>query len=284
MGREENEAIFRDTEYLCKTNERLKTSIKNATASQKLILEKDIWPEQNKERYAEAAKVVVSKKRSYEAARGYLGMRVAVHNFASASNPGGGVERGASAQEESLCRISGLFFSLNTRDMWNGFYGPHRDTHDPIHNDDIIYTPSVTVFKTDTTDPKLMSEKDWYEVDVITCAAPNLRPQPGNKYNSGDGSTGIRITDKELLALHEKRLRRILEVSVSEGVESIILGAFGCGAFRNDPEIVARAAKNVIADYLHAFRNIEFAVYCSPQDDRNYKVFNRVLGGKYDRL
>ena len=59
--------------------------------------------------------------------------------------------------------------------------------------------------------------------------------------------------------------------------ETIILGAFGCGAFMNDPQIVAQAAKNVIREYLYSFKNIEFAVYCSPRDDRNYRIFDRVL-------
>ena len=45
----------------------------------------------------------------------------------------------------------------------------------------------------------------------------------------------------------------------------------------NNPEVVACAAKNVIKDYLKSFKNIEFAVYCSPRDDRNYKVFERVV-------
>lgn len=67
------------------------------------------------------------------------------------------------------------------------------------------------------------------------------------------------MKDKELLALHEKRLRRILEVALSEGCDTIILGAFGCGAFQNNPEVVALANRNVIKDYLHAFKNIEFA-------------------------
>ncbi|MCR4584452.1 MAG: TIGR02452 family protein [Lachnospiraceae bacterium] len=93
-----------------------------------------------------------------------MSVYVAVHNFASASNPGGGVANGASAQEECLCRCSGLYFNLNTPVMWDGFYQPHRDAHDPIHNDDIIYTPNVTVFKSDTAMPKLMAEPDWYDV------------------------------------------------------------------------------------------------------------------------
>ena len=277
MGRDENITVFKDTEKICKTNSRLSESVKRATASQKLILESDILADQKKNIYEAPAKVIVSKKRTYEAAAGYKGYHVAVHNFASASNPGGGVVKGASAQEECLCRCSGLYFNLNSRAMWDGFYQPHRDAHDPIHNDDIIYTPDVTVFKTDTAMPELMPESDWYDVDVITCAAPNLRNQPSNRYNSGDGNKQTVMKDKDLLILHEKRLRRILEVALSEGCDTIILGAFGCGAFQNNPEVVAQANRNVIKNYLYAFKNIEFAVYCSPRDERNYYIFERVL-------
>jgi len=277
MGRDENIAVFKDTEKLCKTNPKLSESVKKATASQKLILEGDHLPEQKKDIYKDAAKVIVSGKRTYEAAAAYKENHVAVHNFASASNPGGGVVNGASAQEECLCRCSGLYFCLNSPIMWDGFYKPHRDAHDPIHNDDIIYTPGVTVFKTDTASPQLMNESEWYDVDVITCAAPNLRDQPSNRYNTGDGNKQVVMKDKDLLALHEKKLRRILEVVLSEGCDTVILGAFGCGAFQNNPEVVALANKNVIKDYLHAFKNIEFAVYCSPRDDRNFKIFERVL-------
>ena len=277
MGRDENIAVFKDTEKLCKTNPKLSESVKKATALQKLILESDNLPEQKKDIYKDAAKVIVSGKRTYEAAAAYKENHVAVHNFASASNPGGGVVNGASAQEECLCRCSGLYFCLNSPIMWDGFYKPHRDAHDPIHNDDIIYTPGVTVFKTDTASPQLMNESEWYDVDVITCAAPNLRNQPSNRYNTGDGNKQVVMKDKDLLALHEKKLRRILEVVLSEGCDTVILGAFGCGAFQNNPEVVALANKNVIKDYLHAFKNIEFAVYCSPRDDRNFKIFERVL-------
>ena len=214
MGREENVNIFRDTARLCRKDERLKASLRESTDRQKLILETDDVPKQKRDMYEDAANIVVSQKRTYEAAEGYKGHKVAVLNFASASNPGGGVERGAGAQEECLCRCSGLFFCLNTPEMMDGFYTPHRNAHDPLHNDDIIYTPDVTVFKTDTAAPRLMDESKWYDVDVITCAAPNLRQMPGNKYNSGDGSEAAVIDDKKLMELHEKRLRRILEVAL----------------------------------------------------------------------
>ena len=277
MGRDENVAIFQDTEKMCKENGRLRESIKLASENQKLILEGDSTSAYDNDKYDEAAKIIVSKKRALEAASAYKGMRVAVHNFASATNPGGGVVKGSTAQEECLCRCSTLYSMLNVKEMWNEFYAPHRNAADPIHNDDIIYTPGVVVFKTDTAAPVVMPETQWYEVDVITCAAPNLRDNPSNPYNKNDGNRKAKISDKDLLELHEKRLRRILDVAVANADEVVILGAFGCGAFQNKPEIVARAAANVINDYLYMFKNIEFAVYCSPKDSRNYDAFKREL-------
>lgn len=277
MGRDENILIFKDTENLVTNNKKISDLVKSSTDKQKLIFEGDQIEVPNLLKYDSDAKIVVSTKRTYEAAANYRDLKTAVHNFASASNPGGGVVRGANAQEECLCRCSGLYFNLNVQEMWDGFYGPHRATHDPIHNDDIIYTPNVTVFKTDTANPVLMNEADWYDVNVITCAAPNLRDNPSNIFNQGDGVKRAKVTDKELLQIHEKRLRRILDVAAWEGNEVVILGAFGCGAFANNPDVVALAAKNVVKEYLRAFKVIEFAVYCSPRDDRNYKAFDRVL-------
>ena len=229
-------------------------------------------------KYMEPAKIVISKKRSYEAAAGYKDMNICVHNFASATTPGGGVVKGSSAQDECLCRCSTLYFSLNTPEMWGRFYTPHREAQDPKHNDDIIYTPDVYVIKTDTASPKAMPESDWYKVNVLTCAAPNLRQMPGNKMNVGDGYKKVKMLDEELQVLHEKRFAKILDVAVAEGNDVVILGAFGCGAFENNPEVVARAAKNVIEKYLHAFKVIEFAIYCLPRDEANYKIFRKIIG------
>ena len=87
-----------------------------------------------------------------------------------------------------------------------------------------------------------------------------------------------RLTDDELLAIHEKRFTRILDIALTNNNDVVILGAFGCGAFENNPGVVAAAAKNVVEKYIHAFRVIEFAVYCSPRDSHNYDVFSSVLG------
>lgn len=272
-----NRNIFKDTERMCKTDAELSDATKVSVANQRFIAEAEDIPTPELNIYREKANVVVSKKRTYEAAKAYKGNHVAVHNFASATNPGGGVVNGAGAQEECLCRCSNLYFCLNTPDMWGMFYTPHRAAHDPIHNDDIIYTPDIVVFKTDTDRPELMERDDWYIVDVITCAAPNLREKPSNRYNSGDGTRAVTLSNRELQVIHEKRLRRILDSAVMNHADTVILGAFGCGAFCNEPQVVATAAANVVRDYMYAFKNIEFAVYCRPSDDSNYRVFNSVL-------
>lgn len=278
MSREENVRIFSKTEEICKSDVRLKQAIKNSRENQKLILEMEEFPTPGREVYPEEAKVVVSKKRSFEAAAAYKGYKTCVHNFASATTPGGGVVKGSSAQEECLCRCSTLYFNLKTSEMWEGFYAPHRNAQNPVHNDDCIYTPEVAVICSDTASPVIMRPGDWYFVNVITCAAPNLRQMPSNAMNVGDGVIKVKMLDEDLQALHEKRLTRILDIALANGNEVVILGAFGCGAFENNPEVVARAAKNVIEQYLHAFKVIEFAVYCSPRDESNYTIFQRMLG------
>ena len=280
MGRTENIAIFEDTQKLYRTNAKLKEAVERSLVNQKLILEKDNVPSHiNARPHERAARVIVSRKRSYEAAAEHYdaGLKVCVHNFASAANPGGGVIKGAGAQEECLCRCSTLYPNLDSAVMWEGFYRPHRRQSNPLHNDDCIFTPSIVVFKTDTYLPKLMEEKNWYTVDVITCAAPNLRENPSNAYNPSDGENSASINRDALQALHEKRLRRILDIACENGEQAIVLGAFGCGAFENPPAVVAAATRTVVKEYLYCFDVIEFAVYCRPQHEENYEEFVKKL-------
>ena len=278
MGREENRKVFEDTQQQCRSNPRLIQAIAAANAAQKLILESEEETWRPARRYMRPAQAAVSKKRTLEAASAYPGRKVCVLNFASATNPGGGVAQGSSAQEEAICRCSSLYFSLVERRMWEGFYAPHRAQKNPLHNDDCIYTPGVTVFKTDAAVPQTLPPESWYTVNVLTCAAPNLRERPGNRMNEGDGEQGVQIGKQALRQLHEKRVRRILSIAAAEGNEVVILGAFGCGAFRNPPEIVAEAMKTAVQAYRPFFQAIEFAVYCPPRDDSNYRVFERMLG------
>ncbi len=277
MGRTENISVFRDTSQMCKTNQRLKAAIKESSSRQEMIPGSEPFELTVKPRSI-SAQVIVSRKRTLEAAGSYAlsGERVCVLNFASASNPGGGVVNGSSAQEEAICRCSTLYSSLIRPELWECFYGPHREANDPLHNDDCIYTPGVVVFKTDTDVPRTMPEESWYTVDVVTCAAPNLRESPSNRMNY-DGDAPAVIGNAELQALHEQRLRRILSIAAGKGCDAVILGAFGCGAFRNPPEVAAAAAARAVGEFSRYFSTIEFAVYCSPGDDTNYRVFEKAL-------
>ena len=282
MTRDENVEIFENTVDVCKGSETLKASIKNSRAKQSFISEKDNLPDGSKiVRFEQPAKIIISKKRTFEAVQAYAGKngdKVCALNFASASNPGGGVLNGARAQEECLCRVSTLYFCLDVDEMWEKFYKPHRAMHNPLHNDDIIYTPDITVFKSDTAYPELLPQDEWYNVDVLTCAAPNLSVYPGSNYNGGKQK--LLLTDSQLEELHKKRDRRIFDVAVQNNVDVLILGAFGCGAFSNNPEVVARVMLNLAKEYGHAFKTIEFAVYCPPYDDSNYMVFKEVENEK----
>lgn len=278
MGRTENIQIFEDTRYLYNTYPTLKEAVERSLEKQLFVPESArVASHSGERRFEKEVTVVVSRRRSFEAAQRYAGKNVCVLNFASASNPGGGVERGASAQEECLCRCSTLYASLSCQKMWDDFYRPHRRDRDPLHNDDCIYTPGVMVFKSDTSEPRKLPERMWYSVNVLTCAAPNLRAEPGNRMNPGDGRRMASISNDELQRLHEKRMRRIMDVAVEQGTQVLILGAFGCGAFQNPPEVVAQAMKTVLEEYNHCFETVEFAVYCSPRDDLNYQVFQEAF-------
>lgn len=266
--------VFNDTEKLCRINEKLVASIKETVEHQYVVSESEkVSKKPESHRFDTPAEVVVSQRRSFEAVKRYSDKRVCVLNFASATHVGGGVTTGAGAQEECLCRCSTLYFAISNNETKKKFHNAHyrnlkSGRMNSLYNDDCIFSPGITVFKSDTQLPKVLPEQDWYNVDVITCAAPNLNSRYDN----------IRIKDKDLRELHKKRARRILDIAVSEGEDVIILGAFGCGAFKNPPEVVAQAYKEVIQDYLYDFKTIEFAVYCPPQSGSgNYHAFQRAF-------
>ena len=271
--------IFEDTLYSCEKDENLKNSIQDSIKNQVLIKECDII-KTSPPRYETKAKIIVSKKRSFEAAMNYKDQKVCVHNFASATNAGGGVTRGSNAQEECLCRCSTLYPCISDEKIKNSFHNAHKTmlhngTLTALYNDDCIYTPNITFFKSDISFPELLPIDKWQTVDIITCAAPNLRERPSNAMNPSSGKQAVKINNADLKALHKKRANRILDIAKNNGAEVIILGAFGCGAFQNPPQIVAEGILEAIKQHIYDFKVIEFAIYCSPRDSQNYEVFNR---------
>lgn len=276
MDKSDNKYIFQDTLRRIDQSSILSSAVAVSILREKLILESDEYTPSYKPCYPDKAEIIVSGKRTFEAAVGYKGMKTAVLNFASAVSPGGGVTGGSFAQEESLCRSSTLYPCLKTQYLWDNYYEPHRNGFDRRNTDDTIYTPDVIVFKQDELYPVALEEQYWFPVNVITTAAPDLR---WPEYLGEKGY--VSLTDDELMALHIKRAERILSIAAGEGNEVIILGAFGCGAFHNPPSVVAEAFKKVINEnFIHSFKTIEFAIYTNPfrEDSGNASVFSEVFG------
>lgn len=267
--RQRNIEIFEDTRDWYTRDAKLKQAVQHSRQGTQFYAPGELaLPAEKLARFADEARVFVSRERSLQAAGKYAGQRVAVLNFASATNPGGGVTRGSSAQEEALCRCSTLYPCLLGDELWQKYYKMHRDRRDVTYTDACIYTPDVLVIKTDTDAPERLPEDKMQAVDVITCAAPNLREHPSNAMNPGFGSP-VHLSRQDIYSLHTQRARKILSVAALHDTDVLILGAFGCGAFCNPPEVVAAAFRDVLREFAHAFSTVEFAVYCTPRDDAN---------------
>ncbi|MCD8313534.1 MAG: TIGR02452 family protein [Bacteroidales bacterium] len=280
--KQRNVAIFYDSMELCRSDAALKQTVKASIAAQKIYPEGTDLPVKPVTSYETECEIVVSKKKTLEAAGGYVGSKVCVLNFASATSPGGGVKNGSNAQEENICRSTTLYNCLADHSISSAFHSHHTELlrngkMNGLYNDDCIYTPGVCVFKEDHDDCELLDRSDWFSIDVITCAAPNLRERPSNAMNPNAGSKRVTISDADLEALHEKRLDRILDIAALHGAEVVILGAFGCGAFKNPPQAVACGMYRAVQRHLHDFKTIEFAIYCRDYETENYNAFRSVF-------
>jgi len=262
--------VFKDTENWYKTDKELIEHVNESKRHTEIYKEKDYPDITYVTCKGKPAKIMVTKGRTFESAiklmEEYPNKRVLVHNFASATNPGGGVLKGSSTQEESLCRCSTLYPTLTTSECNNGYYKYHKNLHNMLYTDTCIYSPNILIIKSDTIKPERLPKDKWRTVDIITCPAPNLRDE------------AAKTSDKQLFEIHKNRARHMITIAIAHGVDVLVLGAFGCGAFKNKPEIVARAYKEVIMDFRNFFDAIEFAVYCKATEDENYKTFNRILG------
>ena len=254
-----NYEVMTDTKKQYTENDELKEAVKHSISQQYMVAHEEeiIQPAlvDRKTNY------ITSGKRSFEAAKAYKGKKVAVLNFAN-NHSIGGAPFVAGAQEESLCRCSTLLPCLEA--MREAFYLKHSNDYsngliDEMGNDDLIYTPDVVVFKTDErTDPvypKMLPHDEWYKVDVITCAAPELYK--------------LRTRPVDYESQITSRIKKILDVACKERVEVLILGAWGCGAFKNPSEIVAKVFHTLLPNY--DFEAVEFAL--ASREDVSNSVF-----------
>ena len=183
-----------------------------------------------------------------------------VLNFASAKSPGGGFLRGAIAQEEYLARSSGLYACLKGHEM----YSYHRALKTPIYSDYAIYTPGVPVFRGENSE--LLDNP--FNVAFISCAAVNA------------GRVKQDYGDQVELEMR-KRIYKILSISCHYRHDSIVLGAWGCGAFQNNPRDVAAWFKEILSHkFRDAFEKVVFAIIDESEEQGCLSAFENVFGEK----
>lgn len=246
--REINWEVMRDTQYRYEEEDELVAAVKDSVKRQYMVAQEENIDQPIEEN--SRTKYVCSGKRSFEAAKAYRGKKTAVLNFANNHSIGGAPFQ-VGAQEESLCRCSTLLPCLEA--MKEAFYQKHilqfqRGELDYMGNDDLIYTPDVVVFKSDERTvpvyPRIMDKSEWYKVDIITCAAPEMK------------RVDRWPTNYEKIIY--SRVKKILDVAAKEKTEVLILGAWGCGAFKNDIKIVSNAFYSQLKNYN--FEVVEFAL------------------------
>lgn len=172
---------------------------------------------------------------------------VALLNFASAKNPGGGFLGGAQAQEESLARSMGLYPCLL---KGKGYYTFHRQQGSCLYSDHMIYSPKVPIIKND--EGEMMG--GLLTASVVTSAAVNT------------GVVTKRGSKKvpEIEGIMRTRIKKVLAIMSQHKHKHLVLGAWGCGVFQNDPNDIAKYFKEVIDDdFRHCFETIVFAIYSS---------------------
>ena len=190
---------------------------------------------------------------------------VLVLNFANPVNPGGGVRRGAVAQEEDLCRRSSLLLSLES-DTARRYYEFNRGLSDTLGSDALVISPTVEVIR--DSDGELLDKP--FVCSVLSCAAPMLV----------DGDGGLEMAAYE--ALLAKRMRGMIKCAAYLGYNRLVLGAWGCGAFGNDAHVVSDLFLDTLRNLDYNKRNasdlfdsIDFAVLDREHGQRKFHEFER---------
>ncbi|MBW4513283.1 MAG: TIGR02452 family protein [Scytonematopsis contorta HA4267-MV1] len=187
--------------------------------------------------------------------------KIAVLNFASAKNPGGGFLNGAQAQEESLARSSALYSSLL---KCREHYDFHRSESSLLYSHRIIYSPACPVFRTD--DGTLLEKP--YLVDFITSPAPNAGQIRRQKLED----------EKKIYQVLQERGSKLLSLAVIHNCDALVLGAWGCGVFRNDPSMVAQMFSDFLlpeGQFWGRFKSVLFSILDSSPEQKTFTEFHK---------
>ena len=197
---------------------------------------------------------------SVEAIMNYSQGKTAVLNFASYKEPGGGFMAGSRAQEESLCHESFLYNVLRQFQYYYDWNNQHKNLG--LYLNRAIYAPNVRFERNGQVE----------YCDVITCAAPNY--SVGKKYGNVDSATNSKYLDS--------RIKFVLNIAAEQGVDTIILGAFGCGVFSQNATEVMEIFKKYLSTEFKCFDKVIFAIPNDVHSENYTKAYNVLIGEKED--
>lgn len=182
-------------------------------------------------------------------------------NMASHRRPGGGWRKGACAQEESLFYRSTYYLALEDPMKLN----PKSSSYYPLNNFSVIYTPNVHFFRARQLDGySILSEKERCFLPCIASAAlANPELNNGKYFNQ----------DRDIMV---EKIKGIFKVALKHSHDAIVVGAYGCGAFKNPPEEVAKIFKEVLQEYKKYFKHIAFAIL-DYRGSNNYEIFKEII-------
>lgn len=188
----------------------------------------------------------------------------ALLNFASAKNPGGGFINGAKAQEEDLARCSGLYACLREQ---MDHYRDQRAVESMLYTDAMIYSPRIPFFR---------SRSRGALMDVPFLASVVSAPAP----NAGEALRRDAHAHKAIEDALRRRARRVLSICTAYNHRVLVLGAWGCGVFQNDPALVADAFGTWLEDdeFQGRFERVVFAIYDRRKGAPVLKAFQERFG------
>lgn len=212
----------------------------------------------------EGTKITISTDTTLDTVRRlaaeFPGKRIACLNFASAKNAGGGFLNGSQAQEESIARATGLYPSQL---LAEDYYKYHRKLGTCLYSDHMIYSPQVPIIKHEDGSP--MDEAML--CSIISSPAVNAGVVRRQEKSRAD----------QIIPVMQTRIDKLLSLFAEKGEEILVLGAWGCGVFQNEPDEIAKLFYEALHNrFQDVFEQVEFAVYSS--NPRFIKPFEAYFG------
>jgi uncharacterized protein (TIGR02452 family) len=263
--------IIKNQQYVSETGKTVLLPRDEGMITHSKFYSKEIAPLSNSP--CQETTISVSEQDCLVVARNLQEKNPCVLNMANRHNPGGGVLGGSGAQEEHLFRSSNYCLSLYQYAPYAAAYGLKQatDQYPMDRNYGGIYSPEVTVFRGPENEGYPLLDEPWKTSFVAVPAINN----PDTTYQNGE-----EMLTEPMVEATKRKIRTILRIARTNGHTTLVLSAFGCGAFRNPPHHMALIFQEVLTEpeFLHAFDTIVFAVINDHNSNGNYEAFKRVFG------